>query len=85
MPKYDDYTQSDMDFTTRHLKQLEGGTITDVGVAVEDFNEGTGLPGDWQVLPVLVVEDKVGQQYQVVVLRDAEGNGPGWLDIHKAN
>jgi hypothetical protein len=80
MAKYDEYSQREIEFTVKHLMQLEGGTITHVGVAVEDFNEGISDKPMWEVLPVLTVT-KDDKTYQVVVLQDPEGNGPGWLDI----
>lgn len=33
---------------------------------------------------VLVFRGKDGKEFGAVVLRDPEGNGPGWLDVQEA-
>lgn len=81
MPKYDKNTQLEIDYLIDRLGHIEGGTITHVGVAVEDWNEGISDTPWWQVLPVLTVTMPDGLKYQCVVLQDPEGNGPGHLDI----
>ena len=81
MPKYDKNTQRSIDYMVEHLKPLEGATITHVGVAVENF--GSDDNPWWEVIPVLTVETPLGSQYQVAVLQDPEGNGPGWIDINE--
>lgn len=86
MPDYPDNTKQEADAIVKYLLPIEGGTITQVGVAIEDFNEGIDdATAWWEVIPILIITAKDGTTYQAAVLQDPEGNGPGWLDINKEN
>lgn len=52
------------------MKQLIGGVIFDAGVVEEDGN-----------LWLFVQVQKGAEQFNCIVLRDAEGNGPGHLHV----
>ena len=56
-----------------HYKQLIGHTITEFCVDSDDQ--------DIEPFPILITEYK-GKQYQVVISKDPEGNGGGFLDIN---
>ena len=58
----------------KHLKQLVGGTIRNV---VEYTVEGPHNPSFWGYKVI----GKVGKIYETLILSDAEGNGPGFLEI----
>ena len=56
----------------KHLEQVKGGEI--VGIIVSD-------EGDEEPYCGFLVRLPNKKYYQVVALRDPEGNGPGHLDI----
>jgi len=62
------------DHTLNHLVSLIGGRITSVETA------GDGRRGTMYGLTV--VKDS-GEEVICWILRDPEGNGPGWLDIEE--
>jgi len=57
----------------KHYKQLIGHTITEYVLDDKD--------ADIEPFPILITKYK-GKEYQVVVSRDPEGNGGGFLEIH---
>lgn len=83
MPDWDAHTQRDADWTVEHLRRIEGGTVTKVGVAIENMNEGLDAKPWWEVFPILLITMPDGTKYQCAVLQDPEGNGPGHFDIAK--
>ena len=66
--------QMEMKYLDEQLSALVGCKI--VGVQIE-YNDGDGLGEAW---PVLVLE-RHGRTWALVVQRDPEGNGPGHLDL----
>ena len=65
-----------------HMKRIEGGKILEATAVIEvDENNG----GYGEVFPVLLVKGTNGRTYQVEILCDPEGNGPGHPDIHEIN
>lgn len=67
MTQHEQVTQ----FHKRRLSGLIGAQI--VSVAVEDY--------DGEAITVLTVRTVNGTLTTLAPLRDAEGNGPGWLDF----
>jgi hypothetical protein len=57
----------------KHYKQLIGHTI--IKYALDDND------ADIEPFPILITEYR-GKQYQVVISKDPEGNGGGFLDIN---
>jgi hypothetical protein len=69
MSRYDDETK----FVVANVREhLLGTTLVDA--YAENF-------GDDFSVPVLVFQHKKGRTVFVVAQGDAEGNGPGWLDL----
>lgn len=56
-----------------HLMSLQGGTVLGVAVTTDDVS-------DHDRTAALIIEVK-GKKYNCWIMRDPEGNGPGWLDI----
>ena len=69
--------EKEKEFYEKHLSVLKGGQVIDTAAIVEDDF------GYSEVYSVLLIKAPDGSIYQVEVLRDPEGNGPGFLDIHK--
>lgn len=63
------------DHLVEHLMSLQGGTILGVAVTTDDV-------GAHDRIAALIVE-KDGKKMNCWILRDPEGNGPGWLDIEE--
>lgn len=63
------------EWVTKKYGSLVGGTILDVF-----FRNVEGDP-DGEQVPVLLVRNKAGKEVVVFALRDAEGNGPGFLEV----
>lgn len=70
----DKRTESQARWMGRYYGQLQGATIEKVTIAVdEDPDFGT------DIYPMLTVKFKDGQTAEILVFRDEEGNGPGFL------
>ncbi len=71
-------------FMTRYYKQLVGATVVSFHYQMEEDDEDAFSTGDW---PTFTME-KDGEQFDMQVSRDTEGNGPGFLfglpDIREA-
>ena len=63
-----------LDYMKEHMSVLKGAQIVETTAIEEDF--------DNEVVPVLLVKTPEGKFYQIDVLMDPEGNGPGHLDIN---
>lgn len=61
--------------TREHLESLVGATITLVDGMVDE------TCGRWEAWPILVVKLADGSERTLLVGRDPEGNGPGWVEI----
>ena len=62
------------EYMKEYMSVLKGAHIVEATVLDEEFTD--------EVIPVLLVKTPEGKFYQVDVLMDPEGNGPGHLDIN---
>ena len=64
---------TELDYVKEHMSVLQGARVIDA----------TALDDDGEVFPILLMRTPGGTFYQCELLMDPEGNGPGFLDIHK--
>lgn len=65
--------EAEVTFLSRYYGQLKGATIVDVLAGIDDSM------GHVEVWPTLKIRLASGDEVQVEVSRDPEGNGPGFL------
>lgn len=63
------------EWTRNYLEPLVGATIVEVDALIDE------RCSPFEAWPILVIQLRNGKKQMVTVSRDAEENGPGWLEV----